>query len=174
MKPITKYRLDIDWHCVCGDAEASHRSRPESEECWGHCQKMARDCAGQGYRPIDHAGRTPAISAIFERAMLSELPEAYTCDLSTDYQSLLHYTGSFIWVARTSGTELYLLEPEAEGGREWLRGYVKSALGWHKDNHPEALVFYWSAAKAELAPVSYDTALVIAATYLAPRQEVAV
>ena len=106
----------VDWHCLCGDGPQSHVSYGDREECHGHCQKTERDCAGLGYRPIDQTRRTPAISAIFAAARQHFLPRAFTCDLSTDYQTLLDYDGRFVWVLRQSGTELYRLDdvtPEA-------------------------------------------------------------
>jgi len=108
--------IRIDWHCLCGDGLSSHVDRPEGPECHGHCQKTDHDCAGRGYRPIDQTRRTPAISAIFAAARQHFLPRAFTCDLSTDYQTLLDYDGRFVWVLRQSGTELYRLDdvtPEA-------------------------------------------------------------
>jgi hypothetical protein len=163
------FPLRIDWHCVCGDAASSHVSRAETEECHGHCQRTAQDCAGRGYRPIDHAGRTPAISAIFDMAGRLRIPTHYTCDLSTDYQMLTTYTGSFIWVVREMGTHLYPLEPETSMSRDWQRDYVRSSLSYHEANRSDGQrVYYWSAAKAELAEVDYDTAKAIAAVYTAP------
>jgi hypothetical protein len=102
--------IHIDWHCVCGDGPQSHVSRPDGEYCHGHCQKTERDCDGRGYRPADHQDRTPAITALFAAAERANLPHAYTCDLSTDYQTLMQYDGAFISVLRTNGTELYPLD----------------------------------------------------------------
>ena len=162
------FSIQIDWHCLCGDSAASHVSTAEGEECRGHCQKTDHDCAGRGYRPIAHVGRTPAISAIFAAAARTYWPKSYTCDLSTDYQSLLDYDGPFIWVLREMGTHLYRLDSEDP---DWTWGYVRSSLHWLRDNHPEAKVFSWSPLKGELAEVDYETALAIAAVRTAGQPE---
>lgn len=154
------FPLHIDFHCVCGDAAASHVTRASGEECHGHCQRTAKDCRGFGYRPINHDARTPAISAIFTAAGSSEehWPQHYSCDLSTDYQMLIRPDAPdrFIWILREMGTQLYPLDQEA-----WGTGYVKAALGWMADNHPEAHVFHWNGFSLE--PISYDTARALAA-----------
>ena len=113
--------IRVDWHCLCGDALASHADRPEGPECHGHCQGTPLDCKGLGFRPIDQTRRNPAIAAIFAEARSKFLPRAYTCDLSSDYQTLTGwnpkaqrfeepYEGRFIWVLRENGTEFYRLD----------------------------------------------------------------
>lgn len=153
------FPLHIDWHCVCGDAAASHVSRATGEECHGHCQRTEKDCDGRGYRPIDHQDRTPAIEAIFTAAGSSDKhwPQHYSCDLSTDYQMLMRPDAPerFIWILREMGTQLYPLDQEA-----WSTGYTRGALGYFRDNHPEAHVFHWNGFTLE--PINYDTALALA------------
>lgn len=141
-KPITNYSMDIDWHCVCGDPGSSHSSRPDGERCVGHCQRTDHDCAGQGFRPIDHAARNPAITAIFAAAMQRELPEAYSMDLSTDYQALLSYEGRFVWVLRNNGTEFYRLDDvRPEDLQHALVAYRYWAL---EEPNPNTHVYLWS------------------------------
>lgn len=155
------YPLHIDWHCLCGDALASHTTRASGEECHGHCQRTEHDCRGFGYRPINHDARTPAIEAIFIAAGSSpdQWPRHYTMDLSTDYQTLIREDAPtrFIWILRESGTELYPLDMDDN----WTPGYVRAALGWQAENHPEALVFHWNGYTLE--PVNYATAKTLAA-----------
>lgn len=153
------YPLHIQWHCVCGDVPESHVSRADREECHGHCQKTDHDCAGQGYRPIEHSQRTPAIEAIFTAAGSSDehWPKHYTSDLSVDYKWLIAPDAPqrFIWILREMGTNLYPLDGGAPDG------YVRAALRWMQSNHPEAHVFHWNGFS--LVPVTYDTALTLAA-----------
>jgi hypothetical protein len=155
------FPLHIDWHCRCGDAGASHQTRADREECVGHCQRTERDCQGRGYRPIPHTERTPAIEAIFTAAGSSEQrwPRYYTMDLSTDYQALMRDDAPqrFLWILRESGTELYPLDSM----NLWTKDYVRTALRWQEENHPEAHVFHWNGFT--LDPVSYETAKVLAA-----------
>lgn len=149
------FPLNIDWHCVCGDAAASHVSRADTEECHGHCQKTERDCLGLGYRPFDHSGRTPAISAIFKAAGEIRWPAHYTCDLSTDYQALARGVDApsrFLWILRESGTHLIHLDKTDQ----WSMGYNRSSLDWLSKNHPEAHVFHWNGYT--LDEVNWDTA----------------
>src|SRR5262245_26063074 len=105
------FSMQVDWHCLCGDPLGSHRTTAEGEECWGHCQKTPRDCRGLGYRPIDHSGRTPAITAIFAKAIELGLPHAYSVDLSSDYRMLIGQAFSFLWIIRENGSDIISLEP---------------------------------------------------------------
>lgn len=152
--------LHIEWHCLCGDGPQSHVTRAEGEECHGHCQKTEQDCKGFGYRPIMHDARTPAISAMFERAGQLQMPRHYTCDLSTDYQMLIKEgrPERFLWVVRESGTHLYSLD--ASKDPQWQQSYILTSLEYHQRNHPEAKVFHWNGFT--LDPVSIDTARVLA------------
>lgn len=140
--------LHIDWHCLCGDAAASHVSRPEGEECHGWCQRTERDCKGKGYRPIAHTERTPAISAIFDAAGSRFLPKYWTCDLSSDYRTLIAADAprQFIWLLRTSGTELYRLGDDDEpltvqAGLAGLRYWTSE-----REGHADTLVFHWNGS----------------------------
>lgn len=163
MSEITSYAfpLHIDWHCLCGDSPASHVSRAAGEECHGHCQSTPKACRGFGYRPIDHTGRTPAISAIFTAAGQLGLPKHYTCDLSLDYQTLVGPDAPqrFLWVVRESGTNIYPLEVIAFD-ENWTTGYLRAALTYHEKNHPEAQVFHWNGYT--LSPINWDTARTLA------------
>lgn len=157
------YPLHIDWHCLCGDALQSHVSRSDREECHGHCQATDRACRGFGYRPIDHSGRTPAISAIFQAAGEKQWPKHYTSDLSVDYQMLIRPDAPqrFVWVLRESGTHLFPLQTSEQD-----QGIARGALHWLGDNHPEAQVYYWNGYTLE--PTNYDTVFVLAALPVQP------
>jgi len=155
--------MQIDWHCVCGDGEGSHRSTAEGEQCWGHCQKTDRDCAGLGYRPIEHTWRPPAFAAILQTAIDRRQPEHYTCDLSTDYQALKFYQGRFIWICRSMGTHLYLLDWQmSDEARDWTRDYTVSALKYHarEASAQQAQAYYWDGST--LVATDMSTAVLIA------------
>lgn len=144
--------MRIDWHCVCGDSEPAHTSRSDGERCNGWCQKTERDCNGMGYRPIPHVLRPAAFAAILAEAERRYLPKFFTCDLSTDYQSLIGqgglllpdggYHGRFIWLLRESGTEFYRLDDQQP------QDYLHSKVGmdyWTdpKQGHQDTLIFLW-------------------------------
>jgi hypothetical protein len=163
------FPLHIDWHCQCGDTPQSHVSRSDREECHGHCQGTPKKCAGQGYRPIPHSGRTPAITAIFNAAGEVGWPKHYSSDLSVDYKILMGWEGRepaperFIWVLREMGTHLYPLQQDEQG-----QGIARGALRWLQSNHPEAHVFYWNGYT--LSPANYDTVLTLAALPVRSRE----
>jgi len=150
--------IRIDWHCLCGDALASHADRPEGPECHGHCQRTPLDCKGLGFRPIDQTRRSPAIVAIFAEARSKWLPRAYTCDLSSDYQTLTGwnretqqfeepYEGRFIWILRENGTEFYRLDdvtPEDLGHSLGAYKYWTGEGGGDREQHP-LHVYLWDA-----------------------------
>jgi hypothetical protein len=153
--------MRIDWHCICGDAEASHSSRPEGEECHGWCQKTERDCNGKGYRPIPHTDRTPAFSAILTEARRHYMPKAYTCDLSSDYRALVTHAADaptrFIWLLRRNGTELYRLNgTDAQSLQVAGAGY-DYWTGEGRISEPEedrTRAYYWNGKR--LIEVDYE------------------
>jgi hypothetical protein len=156
------FPLHIDWHCLCGDALTSHSTKADGERCVGHCQGTPLDCRGFGYRPIDHSGRTPAISAIFEMAGRLQMPKHYTCDLSTDYKALTvpDAPDRFLWVVRESGTHLYPLQQVLAFNESWTAGYIMASLTYHEQNHDGAQCFHWNGYT--LDPVNWDTAKTLA------------
>jgi len=118
--------IQIDWHCECGDGPASHYSRPDGEVCYGWCQQTDHDCNGMGYRPINHTRRPPAFAAMLEALWDvgkdggERWPKHFTCDLSSDYKTILTLDEGqpFIWVVREMGTHLLTLDRESIGFTE--------------------------------------------------------
>jgi len=145
---------EIEWHCVCGDVQSSHVSRPDGEHCYGHCQHTTRNCGMRGFRPIDHADRTPAITSVFAAAEALRMPEHYTCDLSTDYQALIKADpdDEFIWLVRTNGTHLWF----ASDLHEDHKRFIRQSLDYIAREHEEAHYFWWDGA--ELHEISVATA----------------
>jgi len=141
--------LHIDWHCVCGDGPASHYTTEKGEQCYGWCQQTDKDCAGQGYRPIEHAyypyAWTPMIEAIGTDS--ERWPKHYTIDLSSDYQVVrdLDESDEFIWVVREMGTHLYPLKYLPTD----VHGFIRQALQYHERNHEVAHVFHWTGETLE-------------------------
>jgi len=162
--------MQIDWHCVCGDGSGSHRSTPDGEQCWGHCQKTAKDCAGLGYRPIAHTRRPAGFAAILTAAIDRRQPEHYTCDLSTDYQSLLNYEGRFIWICRQMGTHLFLLDVDKPIDREWVSKYTVESLRYlaREATAQKSQCYFWDGYT--LGAVTFGEAVTIAEG-LAPQPE---
>ena len=76
----------IDWKCVCCGGPRSHYTTYSGEKCYGWCQHTSLDCAGMGYRPIEHSVQPAAWKAML-MAIDSEWPRwpsIYTVDLSSD------------------------------------------------------------------------------------------
>jgi len=152
--------LHIAWHCVCGDAESSHYTQEDGEMCYGWCRDTERDCAGRGYRPINHTRRpasfTAMLLAIGEDGNHPHWPAHYTCDLSTDYQTIIRDLDdgdAFIWIVREMGTHLYPLK--------WIpddkNGFVRQAMVYHARENTDALVYVWNGTD-KLSRITYDMA----------------
>jgi len=144
--------LHIAWHCECGDAESSHYTTEDGEVCYGWCRNTERDCAGQGYRPISHTRRpasfTAMLKAIGEDGNHPHWPAHYTCDLSTDYQTIIRDLDDgdcFIWIVREMGTHLYPLKYLATD--EY--GFIRQAMQYHERNTPASHVFHWTGETLE-------------------------
>jgi hypothetical protein len=77
------------------------------------------------------------------------LPEHFTCDLSTDYQSLQTYDGRFVWVLRTNGTEFYRTDVDPKALQ-----YSLAAYSYWTEDHSPVHAFFWDGDTLAEIPIS--------------------
>jgi hypothetical protein len=139
----TSFHLDglcQDGPCtVCGvnkrvDGWASHPAAADGLWRSNYAEPM-HDWAAHSYEPAQISATIPAFEAMIGVALQLGWPERYTSDLFRDYQFTKREDAPqrFCWVIRKWGTHIITAHPSFRG-----------ALGWMKDNEPEARVFCWT------------------------------